>query len=65
MATPAVAWFEVTGKDGAALQRGGRFDWEVQDSGGDSGYGPSEIPEFAFFANPDRHVVGPSKGAVQ
>ncbi len=28
MATPAVAWFEVTGNDGAALQRfyGGLFD---------------------------------------
>ncbi len=41
MASPAVAWFEVTGKDGAALQQfyGGLFDWEVTDSGDDSGYG--------------------------
>jgi predicted enzyme related to lactoylglutathione lyase len=121
MATPAVAWFEVTGKDGAGLQRfyGGLFDWEVQDSGGDSGYGlvqaaengigggigasqdggpgqvtfyvevddpaayleraeqlggqtimaPTEIPDlgltFAFFTDPEGHVVGLSKGAVQ
>ncbi len=33
MARPAVAWFEVTGEDGAALQ-------------------------FAFFADPEGHVVG-------
>ena len=121
MATPAVAWFEVTGRDGPALQRfyGGLFDWDVQDSGGDSGYGlvaaaangigggigasqdggpgqvtfyvevddpaaylqkaeqlggqtimpPTEIPDFgltfAFFADPEGHVVGLSKGAVQ
>jgi uncharacterized protein len=121
MAKPAVAWFEVTGKDGPALQQfyGGLFDWQIQDSGGDTGYGlvqaaengigggigpaqdggpgqvtfyvevddpaaylqkaerlggttivpPTEIPQFgltfAFFADPEGHVVGLSKGAVQ
>ena len=41
MATPAVAWFEVTGKDGAALQEfyGKLFDWQIQHAGDDSGYG--------------------------
>jgi uncharacterized protein len=41
MPTPAAAWFEVTGTDGPALQRfyGSLFDWQVEDSGGDSGYG--------------------------
>lgn len=121
MASPAVAWFEVTGKDGAGLQQfyGGLFDWEVTDTGDDSGYGlvpaaengigggigasqdggpgqvtfyvevddpsaylqkaeqlggttimaPTEIPgfglTFAFFADPEGHVVGLSNGAVQ
>lgn len=120
MAKPAVAWFEVTGKDGAALQKfyGSLFDWDVQDPGDGSGYGlvsaapkgigggignaqdgtggvtfyvevddpaaylakaeklggrtlvpPAEIPQFgltyAFFADPEGHVVGLSKGAVQ
>jgi predicted enzyme related to lactoylglutathione lyase len=41
MATPAVAWFEVTGKHGAALQEfyGRLFDWQIQDAGDGSGYG--------------------------
>jgi len=120
MAKPAVAWFEVTGKDGAAMQRfyGSLFDWEIQDAGDNSGYGlvqavekgigggigqaqdgvgaatfyvdvddpaaylakaesmggktlvpPTEIPQFgltfAFFADPEGHVVGLSKGVVQ
>jgi predicted enzyme related to lactoylglutathione lyase len=41
MAKPTVAWFEVTGKDGPALQRfyGSLFDWQIQDSGDGSGYG--------------------------
>jgi predicted enzyme related to lactoylglutathione lyase len=121
MAAPAVAWFEITGKDGPALQRfyGSLFDWQIQDSGGGTGYGlvqaadkgigggigpaqdgglgqvtfyvevddpavylkkaeqlggrtivsPTVIPEFgltyAFFADPEGHVVGLSKGAVQ
>jgi predicted enzyme related to lactoylglutathione lyase len=41
MATPAVAWFEVTGEDGAALQEfyGKLFDWQIQDAGDGSGYG--------------------------
>jgi len=121
MAAPAVAWFEVTGKDGAALQKfyGDLFDWQIHDAGDDSGYGlvdaaekgigggigaaqdggpgqvtfyvevddpaaylrkaeglggqtivpPTEIEQFgltfAFFADPQGHVVGLSKGAVQ
>ena len=121
MAKPAVAWFEVTGKDGPALQRfySQLFDWKVNDAGDGSGYGlveanehgigggigaaqdggtglvtlyvevsdvakylaqaeklgastvvpPTEIPgfglTFAFFADPEGHVVGLSKGAVQ
>jgi uncharacterized protein len=116
-----VAWFEVTGKDGTALQRfyGDLFNWQVQDAGDGSGYGvvqaaekgigggvgasqdggpgqvtfyvevddpsaylakaerlggrtivpPTEIPQFgltfAFFADPEGHVVGLSKGAVR
>ena len=121
MAKPAVAWFEITGKDGPALQGfyGSLFDWPVHDTGDGSGYGlvqaaekgigggigasqdgspgqvtfyvevddipaylkkaeelggktivpPTEIPQFeltfAFFADPEGHVVGLSKGAVQ
>ena len=121
MAAPAVAWFEVTGKDGPALQRfyGELFDWQIQDAGDGSGYGlvqagekgigggigpaqdggpgqvtfyvevddpaaylqkaeqlggqtivpPTTIEQFgltfAFFADPEGHVVGLSKGAVQ
>ena len=121
MPTPAVAWFEITGKDGPALQQfyGRLFDWSVQDAGDGSGYGlvqaaekgigggigaaqdggpgqvsfyvevddpaayltraeqlggqtivpPTEIPQFgltfAFFADPEGHVVGLSRGAVQ
>ena len=121
MAQPAVAWFEVTGKDGRKLQEfyGRLFVWQVQDAGDGTGYGlvqaapkgigggigaaqdggpgavtfyvevddpaaylakaetlggktivpPTEIPNFgltfAFFADPEGHVVGLSKGAVQ
>ena len=121
MAAPAVAWFEVTGKDGSALQRfyGELFDWQIQDADDGSGYGlvapaengigggigsaqdggagqvtfyvevddpaaylqkaqelggqavvpPTEIEQygltFAFFADPEGHLVGLSKGAVQ
>ena len=118
MANPVV-WFEVVGRDGAALQRfyGGLFGWQPQDVGG--GYGtvqaepkgiaggigtaqdgssghvtfyvevddpgaylrraeelggrtllpPTELPEFgltfALLADPEGHVIGLSKGAVQ
>jgi uncharacterized protein len=121
MGAPAVAWFEVTGKDGPALQAfySKLFDWQIQDSGDDSGYGlvaagengigggiggaqngdaghvtfyvevddpaaylekaeqlggqtivpPTEIEQFgltfAFLADPEGHIVGLSKGAVQ
>ncbi len=121
MATPAVAWFEITGRDGPALQRfyGELFDWQVQDAGDGSGYGvvqaagngiaggigqaqdggsgqvtfyvevddvgaylekaeqlggqtivpPTTVEQFgltfAFFADPEGHVVGLSKGAAR
>jgi uncharacterized protein len=120
MAKPAVAWFEVTGKDGPMLQRfySELFGWKVNDPGDGSGYGlveandkgiaggigpaqdgiggvsfyvevsnvatyltkaeklggktvvsPTKIPEFgltfAFFADPEGHLIGLSKGAVQ
>jgi predicted enzyme related to lactoylglutathione lyase len=41
MAQPAVAWFEITGKNGPALQQfyARLFDWQVQDAGDGSGYG--------------------------
>ena len=121
MSKPAVAWFEVTGKDGAALQRfyGSLFEWQIQDAGDGSGYGlvaaadkgisggigasqdgdsghvsfyvevddpaaylkkaeqlggkmvvpPTEIAQFgltfAFFTDPEGHLIGLSKGAVQ
>lgn len=121
MAKPIVGWFEVTGKDGPALQSfySKLFDWKVNDAGDGSGYGlveagekgisggigasqdggsggvtfyvevddpaaylkkaeklggstivpPTEIENFgltfAFFADPEGHVVGLSKGAVQ
>ncbi len=119
MAQPAVAWFEVTGRDAPALQRfyGTLFDWQIQDAG--DGYGlvpaankgigggigtaqngapghvsfyvevddpasyltraeslggktvvpPTEIPQFgltfAFFTDPEGHLIGLSRGAVQ
>jgi uncharacterized protein len=121
MARPVVGWFEVTGKDGPALQRfySALFGWTVNDAGDGSGYGlveagekgiaggigtsqdggpgsvtfyvevddpqaylskaeklggatvvpPTQIPNFgltfAFFADPEGHVVGLSSGAVQ
>lgn len=121
MTTPAVAWFEVTGKDGASLQDfySRLFDWQVNDAGDGSGYGlvaaaekgigggigaaqdgdpghvtfyvevddvdaylekteqlggrtvvpPTVIEQFgltfAFIADPEGHVIGLSKGAVQ
>jgi predicted enzyme related to lactoylglutathione lyase len=51
MTTPAVAWFEVTGKDGPKLQTFSSrlFDWHIQNAGDGSGYGlvqaggPSDI----------------------
>lgn len=121
MSKPVVGWFEVTGKDGPALQEfyAGLFDWQVNDANDSSGYGlveagekgiaggigarqdggsggvtfyvevddpsaylkkaeelggstvvpPTEIENFgltfAFFADPEGHVVGLSKGAIQ
>lgn len=121
MAQPAVAWFEVTGKDGPKLQQfyGRLFDWQIKDAGDGSGYGlvepapkgigggigaaqdggpgavtfyvevdnpaeylskaeklggktivpPTEVPNygltFALFSDPEGHLVGLTKGAVQ
>jgi uncharacterized protein len=121
MGTPAVVWFEVTGKDGDALQRFYRelFGWKIDDGGDGSGDGlvqaadkgiaggigrssdggagattfyvevddpqaylakaealggravvqSTELPQFgltfAFFTDPEGHLVGLSKGAVQ
>jgi uncharacterized protein len=47
MAQPAVAWFEVTGRDRPALQRfyASLFDWQVQDAGDGSGYGLVQAAE--------------------
>ena len=41
MAKPIVGWFEITGKDGPALQNfySKLFGWEVNDAGDGSGYG--------------------------
>jgi predicted enzyme related to lactoylglutathione lyase len=121
MPQPVVGWFEVTGKDGPALQKfySKLFGWTVNDAGDGSGYGlveagqngiaggigasqdggsggvtfyvevdnpaayliqaeklggttvapPTEIPNygltFAFFADPEGHIVGLSNGAIQ
>lgn len=121
MSKPVVGWFEITGKDGPALQSfySGLFGWDVADAGDGSGYGlvaagdrgigggigaspdggsggvtfyvevddpasylqkaqelggavivpPTELPDFgltfAMFADPEGHVVGLSRGAVQ
>ncbi len=60
MAAPAVAWLEVTGKDGPAPQ---------SFYGGRTVVPPTTIEQFgltfAFFSDPEGHVVGLSKGAVQ
>jgi predicted enzyme related to lactoylglutathione lyase len=62
MAAPAVAWFDVTGKDGPALEK-------VERLGGRTIVPPTTIEQFgltfAFFADPEGHVVGLSKRAVQ
>lgn len=78
MAAPAVAWFEVTGKDTLALQRfyGRLSEWQVQDAGDGSGYGLVQAAENGIGGGigpaPDGgpgqvafYVVGLSKGAVQ
>lgn len=120
MSKPIVGWFEITGKDGPALQHfySKLFDWTINDAGDGSGYGlieagakgiaggigtaqgggggvtfyvevddpaaylqkaenlggqtlvpPTEIASygltFAFFADPEGHIIGLSKGAVQ
>jgi uncharacterized protein len=41
MTKPFVGWFEITGRDGPALQRfySKLFDWSINDAGDGSGYG--------------------------
>jgi len=41
MTKPIVGWFEITGRDGPALQRfySKLFDWSITDAGDGSGYG--------------------------
>jgi predicted enzyme related to lactoylglutathione lyase len=69
MSKPIVGWFEITGKDGPALQQfySSLFDWEVTDAG--SGYGLVSAGENGIAggtgAGPEGHVVGLSRGAVQ
>lgn len=121
MANPAVARFEVTGKDATALRRfyADLFGWTILEGAKGSGFGvvqpegrgisgvigpdlgggqghvtfyvevddpqaylakaeklggktvvpPTEVPEFgltfAFFADPEGHVVGLSKGVIR
>jgi uncharacterized protein len=121
MGKPIVGWFEITGKDGPALQSfySKLFGWEVSVAGGDAGYGlvaagdkgiagdigaspdggagwvtfyvevddpaaylakaeelggatvvpVSEVAgyglTYALFTDPEGHMVGLSKGAVQ
>ncbi len=84
MTAPAMAWWEVTGKDGPALLKfyGELFDLTIQEAGDDSGYGLVQAGEigggigaaqvggtgqvtFAFLADPESHVVGLSKRAIQ
>lgn len=121
MAKPAVARFEVTGRDGAALRcfYGDLFEWDILEGAKGSGFGvvqpaengisgvigpdptggpghvtfyvevddptaylaraeklggktvapPTDVPEFgltfAFFADPEGHVVGLSKGVIR
>jgi uncharacterized protein len=121
MAPPAVAWFEITGRDGQKLKDfyAGVFGWSIQNAGDGSDYGLvaaagkgigggigtapdgksgaatfyvevddpatylkkvealggttvvplTDIPQFglsfAFFTDPEGHLVGLSKGAVQ
>ena len=47
MAQPIVGWFEITGKDGPALQRfySKLFGWSINDAGDGSGYGLVEARE--------------------
>jgi predicted enzyme related to lactoylglutathione lyase len=44
---PFVGWFEITGKDGPALQRfySKLFGWSINDAGDHSGYGLVEAGE--------------------
>ena len=121
MTRPAVARFEVTGRDAGALQRfyAALFDWRIQEGAKGSGFGvvepgdngvsgvigpardgtrghvtfyvevddlaaylaraeelggktlvtPTNVPEFnltfAFFADPEGHVIGLSKGVLK
>ena len=57
MAKAAVARFEVTGKDGAALRRfyGSLFDWRIQEGAKGSGFGVVEAAENGISG-----VIGPA-----
>jgi predicted enzyme related to lactoylglutathione lyase len=59
MATPSVAWFEVTGKAGASLQDfyGKLFNWEINDDAGGSGDG--------LVAAAEKGIGGGDGGAIQ
>lgn len=52
MAKPSVGWFEITGKDGPALQSfySELFGWAVNDAGDGSGYGLVEAGERGWGA---------------
>lgn len=61
MATPKVAMFEITGRDGEALQRfyGGLFDWQIQAGVFGSGYGvvPPAEPGIGGGVGTSQHGV--------
>ena len=59
MAKPAVARFEVTGKDGSALRRfyGDLFDWTIHEGAEGSGFGVVEATENGISG-----VIGPTRG---
>jgi predicted enzyme related to lactoylglutathione lyase len=56
MAKPAVAWFEITGKDGPKLQQfySRVFGWQVQDAGDGSGTVSCRPPKKASAAESER-----------
>lgn len=78
MGQPVVGWFEVTGKDGPSLQNftfyvevddPAKFLEKAEKLGGMTIVPPTEIENFgltfAFFADPEGHVVGLSRGAIR
>lgn len=61
MAKPVVGWFEITGKDGPALQRfySGLLAWSINDAADGSGYGLVEAGEKGIAGG-----VGASQGGA-